>query len=127
MTNVTSFLGAHVCLQLLNTGYKVRGTVPQFENNELMKELYEVTAEFGDKFTIVQADLKDINSMESAFTDSECVIFIEPQKSIKINGMKADALSGYRSKLLNNARILKDRIEEMKAKADQWRVLKACQ
>ena len=91
-----------------------------------MDELYDLTAKFGDRFTVVEADLNDVDSMTDAFTEIERVIYIEPQKPLKVNKGKDDTLSGYRSKLLNKARIMEARIEELRAKVAQGKVLKAC-
>ena len=41
ITNVTSYIGAHLCLTLLKYGVTVKGTVTNFEHNSALHELHE--------------------------------------------------------------------------------------
>lgn len=53
VTGASGFLAAHCCLQLLERGHSVRGTVRSNEKGDYLKQLF---ARHGDKFTYVIAD-----------------------------------------------------------------------
>ena len=77
ITNVTSYLGAHLCLMLLKNGHAVRGTVTHFEHNPVLDELYSKLTDVDQRnFKVFISDLKDTSSLQRVFTGSDIVIHI---------------------------------------------------
>ena len=74
ITDVTSYLGAHICRELLARGFKVRGTVKHFSSNEAYTELIDSIGSFTDQFEAVEVNLCSDVSMLDTFKDCTTVI-----------------------------------------------------
>lgn len=73
VTGITGYIGSHIVKNLLEKGYKVRGTVRSIEN----KEKYEFLYNFTDKrenLEIVEADLLNARSWDQAAQGCRYVI-----------------------------------------------------
>ncbi|CCG81033.1 Ketoreductase [Taphrina deformans PYCC 5710] len=76
VTGTTGYIAAHVTQQLLEGGYKVRGTArdPESDKSQFLKDLFK---QHGSNFEIVKAgDLEEDNVFDEAVKDVEGIIHI---------------------------------------------------
>lgn len=76
VTGTTGYIAAHASQQLLEQGYKVRGTArdPNSDKSSHLKELFKG---YGDKFTIVKAgDLEENGVFDDAVKDVDGILHI---------------------------------------------------
>lgn len=76
VTGTTGYIAAHVSQQLLEGGYKVRGTArdPKSDKSQHLNELFK---QYGSDFEIVKAgDLEEENVFDEAVKDVDAVIHI---------------------------------------------------
>jgi nucleoside-diphosphate-sugar epimerase len=59
ITGVSGFIGSHICVQLLQNGYKVRGTVRDPTDIDNYKFLLSNVEDYQDKLKIFKADLNN--------------------------------------------------------------------
>lgn len=55
VTGTTGFIGSHISDKLLEAGYRVRGLTRDAEKSAWIAEVFQ--AKYGDKFTLITADL----------------------------------------------------------------------
>ena len=59
VTGASGYIATRIIQQLLQAGYRVRGTVRSLKNEKKMKPLYEAFPDVGNKLEFVEADLND--------------------------------------------------------------------
>ena len=74
VTGASGFIATHIVQQLLEAGYRVRGTVRSTKNEEKMKALYQLCPEANDRLEFVEADLLDEKCWPEAVKDCTYVI-----------------------------------------------------
>ena len=74
VTGASGFIATHIVQQLLEAGYRVRGTVRSTKNEEKMKPLYQLCPEANDRLEFVDADLLDEKCWPEAVKDCTYVI-----------------------------------------------------
>ena len=74
VTGATGYIATHIVQQLLQAGYRVRGTVRSLKNEEKVKPLYELCPEANDKLELVECDLLDENCWDDAVKDCVYVL-----------------------------------------------------
>ena len=74
VTGATGYIATHIVQQLLQAGYRVRGTVRSLKNEEKVKPLYELCPEENDKLELVECDLLDENCWDAAVKDCTYVL-----------------------------------------------------
>ena len=73
VTGATGYIATHIVQQLLQPGYRVRGTVTSLKNEEKVKPLYKLCPEANDKLELVECDL-DENCWDAAVKDCRYVL-----------------------------------------------------
>lgn len=77
VTGATGFLAGYVIQELLSNPYlKVKATVRSISKKERYEHLFTNNPSSKQKLEIVEVDLEDISSVESAFTNVEYVVHI---------------------------------------------------
>ena len=74
VTGASGFIATHIVQQVLEAGYRVRGTVRSTTNEEKMKPLYQLSPEANDRLEFVEADLLDEKCWPEALKDCTYVI-----------------------------------------------------
>ena len=74
VTGASGFIATHIVEQLLEAGYRVRGTVRSTKNEEKMKPLYELCPEANERLEFVKADLSNEKCWPEAVKDCTYVI-----------------------------------------------------
>ena len=74
VTGATGYIATHIVQQLLQAGYRVRGTVRSLKNEEKVKPLYELCPEANDKLELVECNLLDENCWDAAVKDCTYVL-----------------------------------------------------
>ena len=74
VTGASGFVATHIIQQLLQTGYRVRGTVRSLKNDQKVKPLYELCPESNDKLELVECDLLDEQCWPAAVKDCTHVL-----------------------------------------------------
>ncbi|ORY78222.1 hypothetical protein BCR37DRAFT_350585 [Protomyces lactucae-debilis] len=105
VTGATGYIAAHVCQQLLEKGYKVRGTARDLtsEKSTHLKDLFK---QHGDKFELVQAEDLEIDGVfDDAVQDVDAVLHIASPFHFKVEDPYKDlinpAVSGTKSLLFS--------------------------
>src|SRR5690349_10541348 len=76
VTGATGFLASHIIKQLLDQGYKVRGTVRSLARKEKNQFLHELVPERNSNLELVEADLLNSDSWEKAVQGVEYVLHV---------------------------------------------------
>ena len=74
VTGASGYIATHIVQQLLQAGYRVRGTVRSLKNEEKVKPIYELCPEANDKLELVECDLLDENCWDAAVKDCSYVL-----------------------------------------------------
>ena len=74
VTGASGFVATHIVQQLLQTGYRVRGTVRSLKNDQKVKPLYELCPESNDRLELVECDLLDEQCWPAAVKDCTYVL-----------------------------------------------------
>lgn len=74
LTGASGYLAGHVLNHLLNRGFKVRGTVRSLKDIKKVNHIYEINTSKRDNLELIEADLLDPKSWDSAMKDIDYVI-----------------------------------------------------
>lgn len=77
LTGVSGFIGSHTAVQLLNSGYQVKGTLRNVGRSAHVKEVIGKQSAKTDKLTFAQIDLSDsLDQWKAVMTDIDFVVHI---------------------------------------------------
>ena len=85
VTGASGFLATHVVKQLLELGYRVRGTVRSLNNQKKVEPLKVLVKNPKHELELVEADLCDENSWLAAVKD--CTYVIHTASPVPGNGL----------------------------------------
>ena len=102
VTGASGFVASHVVRDLLERGYRVRGTVRDATNEEKTAPLRALSGA-DDRLELLSADLLDPTSFEAAIADCEIVIHTASPYTLNVKDAQADlvepAVQGTRAVL----------------------------
>jgi dihydroflavonol-4-reductase len=76
VTGATGFVASHCIKHLLESGFKVRGTVRSLKNAQKNKFLYDLVPEKKDNLQLVEADLLNKSSWPDAIKGSQYILHV---------------------------------------------------
>lgn len=76
MTSASGFIATHIIKQLQEGNYKVRGVVPNLEDEEKIKHLHNLCPEAETKLELIQADTTKEGAWEEPIKDVQYVIHV---------------------------------------------------
>jgi nucleoside-diphosphate-sugar epimerase len=90
VTGITGFLAGHIAFQLLQQGYRVRGSVRSSQRRaKIESRLRSAIAENGGELTFVETDLNRDENWNAAVTDCDYVIHTaSPFSAINTQGRR---------------------------------------
>lgn len=76
VTSASGFIATHIIKQLQESSYKVRGVVPNLEDEEKVKHLHNLCPEANVKLELVQADTSKSEAWDEPVKDAQYVIHV---------------------------------------------------
>lgn len=76
VTSASGFIATHIIKQLQENSYKVRGVVPNLEDEEKVKHLHNLCPEANVKLELVQADTSKSEAWDEPVKDAQYVIHV---------------------------------------------------
>ena len=103
VTGASGFIGAHCIKQLLEKGYKVRGTVRGDPSADKYKWIYDISTKFNipNKVTLYQADLLQNGSFNECFKDCDYIFHVASPFFINAEDPMRDLVEPAKNGTLN--------------------------
>ncbi len=76
VTGASGFIGKHCVLQLLEQGYKVRGTLRNLDREKHLREVFSLHTQAVDHLEFVQTDLSKDDGWSEALSECEYVLHV---------------------------------------------------
>jgi len=88
VTGVSGYIGAQVCAEFLDHGYRVRGTVRN--SKKVHAHLVRLKAKHGDNLEIVDADITNAEPWEGICQGTKCVAHTASPFALGVKGSEAE-------------------------------------